>query len=236
MSSPIQSTVDPPSFTPCTISPPVARHLNLLGTIPETALESELQEELAKAKAKLDVQKTHLIALQSSLVLNGIYIEDVRGQLAAQEEAQKNKQKKGRLVADGRPRLYTAKEFMQQVKTHTEETIRKEAEAKLRKEQRATKAITAEGQKIAEAEQWKEEAVAWDGERDLAKQEKRRPAWKKPTLKGRLIPKPASRVAGTVEVIGAPEGGVNKAMDDEDEEGVTSSDSSNSDSGSDDLE
>jgi hypothetical protein len=159
MSSPIQSTVDPPSFTPCTISPPVARHLNLLGTIPETALESELQEELAKAKAKLDVQKTHLIALQSSLVLNGIYIEDVRGQLAAQEEAQKNKQKKGRLVADGRPRLYTAKEFMQQVKTHTEETIQKEAEAKLRKEQRATKAITAEGQKIAEAEQVSQKKV-----------------------------------------------------------------------------
>jgi hypothetical protein len=116
----------------------------------------------------------------------------------------------------------------------------------LRKEQRAAKAITAEGQKIAKAErvsqnkviraQWKEEVVAWEAERDLAKQEKRRPAWKKPTLKGRLIPKPASHVVGTVEVMGAPEGGVNKAVDDEDEEGVTSSDSSNSDSGSDDSE
>ena len=115
-------------------------------------LESALQEELAKAKAKLDVQKTHVIALQSSLVLNGIYVEDVRGQLAAQEEAKKNKQKKGRLVADGRPHLYTAKQFTQEVKAHTEETIQKEAEAKSCKEQHVAKAVTAEGQKVAEAE------------------------------------------------------------------------------------
>ena len=76
-SSPIQSTLEPPSFAPCTISPAGACCLNLLTTIPETVLESALQEELAKAKVKLDVQKTHLIALQSSLVLNSIYIEDV---------------------------------------------------------------------------------------------------------------------------------------------------------------
>lgn len=152
-SSPIQSMLEPPSFAPCTISPAVARHWNLLTTIPEMVLESALQEELAKAKAKLDVQKTHVIALQSSWVLNGIYVEDVRGQLAAQEEAKKNKQKKGRLVADGRPRLYTVKQFTQEVKAHTEETIRKEAEAKSRKEQHAAKAVTAEGQKVAEAEQ-----------------------------------------------------------------------------------
>ena len=142
-------------------------------------LESALQEELAKAKAKLDVQKTHLIALQSSLVLNGIYVEDVRGQLAAQEEAKKNKQKKGQLVADGRPCLYTVKQFTQEVKVHTEETIQKEAKAKSRKEQRAAKAVTAEGQKVAEAEpvvqnkeiqaEWKKEVAAWEAERDLAK-------------------------------------------------------------------
>ena len=52
-------------------------------------------------------------------------------------------------------------------------------------------------------------------------------------LKGQLIPKPASCIAGTVEVMGAPEGEVNMAVDDEDEDGATSSDSSSSGSSSD---
>ncbi|KIJ93540.1 hypothetical protein K443DRAFT_12789 [Laccaria amethystina LaAM-08-1] len=76
LSSPIQSMVEPPSFTPCIISSPATCHLNLLNAIAETVLKSELQEESAKAKAKLDVQKTHLIAMWSSFVLNGIHIED----------------------------------------------------------------------------------------------------------------------------------------------------------------
>ena len=179
-----------------------------------------------------------------SLVLNGIYIEDVWSQLAAQEEAKKNKQKKGQLVADGQHHLYTAKQFTQEVKVHTEETIWKEAEAKSRKEQRAAKAVITEGQKVAEAErvvqnkeiwaEWKKEVAAWEAERDLAKREKQWAAWKKPMLKGWLIPKPASHIAGTVEVMGAPEGEVNMAVDDEDEDSATSSDSSSSGSSSDD--
>jgi hypothetical protein len=55
--------------------------------------------------------------MQLVLVLNGAYIDLVRGQLAVQEKKKLDKkkgklEKKGCLMGDGLPRLLTSKEFV----------------------------------------------------------------------------------------------------------------------------
>jgi hypothetical protein len=127
-------------------------------------------------------------------------VSNIRGQLTAQEEVVKNKKKEGRLVSDGRPQLYTAKQFTEEVRAHTEMVNKKATEKRIRKEKCATRAATMGSYKAAEVaclaqnkvirEAYKEEVRLWEIERDQVKLDKRQPVWKKPVLKGHLIPKP----------------------------------------------
>ena len=89
-SSPIQSTSAPPTFTPVGISPhsqKKARYSFLLRVPPSNVMEEELQNSVRELLAANKVQKSQLIGMQSSLVLNGAYCDLVRGQLAAQKES-----------------------------------------------------------------------------------------------------------------------------------------------------
>jgi hypothetical protein len=177
-SSPIQSTSQPPSFTPVVISPQQPNHTQLLSASAETICELELQEALREAIAKTEHQEANLIDIQSLMVLNGIYVSDIQGQLTAQEEVAKNKKKEGHLVSDGHPRLYTAKQFTEEVRAHTEMVNKKATEKCIRKEKRATRAATMGGYKVAEVaglvqnkvirEAYKEEVRLWEIERDQA--------------------------------------------------------------------
>ncbi|KAF8210232.1 hypothetical protein K438DRAFT_1499335, partial [Mycena galopus ATCC 62051] len=130
------------------------------------------------------------------------YCDLVRGQLAAQEESKKAKQK-GRLVGDGMPRLLTATAFVTRV-----EAFQKAAEAKV--SQQSERKITREERKKAMAEweelervrkaenvairaQWQVDCKAWEAERNHAKLLHKRLSWTKPLLKGQLfsaVPKP----------------------------------------------
>ncbi|KAF8143177.1 hypothetical protein K438DRAFT_1477735, partial [Mycena galopus ATCC 62051] len=88
-----------------------------------TALEGQLQEALRREQERNKIQKKRLVAMQSALVLNGAYVDLVRGQLAAQEK-KKIEKKKGRLVGDGLPRLLTSREFFEQNARDKEEGLK----------------------------------------------------------------------------------------------------------------
>lgn len=90
-SSPIQSTSQPPLFTAHEISPQKPKYAHLLAQTPLTGRERELQEALKDVNMINLSHKKQLITMQSSLVLNGVYVDLVRHQLQAQEEAKKNK-------------------------------------------------------------------------------------------------------------------------------------------------
>lgn len=213
-SSPVQSTSAPPAFNLIPLSPhkrKKARYSGLLAVVPSNIIEEELQNSVRELLAANKQQKSQLVQMQSSLVLNGAYCDLVRGQLAAQEESKKEK-KKGRLVGDGMPRLLTATAFVRRV-----EEFHKTVEAKA--SQQAERRVTREDKKKGMAEwqeleqvrkeenvairaRWKADVKAWEVERDRAKLLHKRPSWKKPTLKGQLfsaVPKPAFAVSGSDE-------------------------------------
>ncbi|KAJ7231775.1 hypothetical protein C8J57DRAFT_1146804, partial [Mycena rebaudengoi] len=211
-SSPIQSTSTPPIFTPVAISPhkhKKMRYERLLTSIPSTVLEEDLRASLREVMTINKQQKTQLISMQSSLVLNGAYCDLVRGQLAAQEDSKKAK-KKGRLVGDGMPRLLTSTEFARRVVAFNEEAQAKQAELVKRKATRAERHDAMAEWKALEQERkaenasirtrWHAEVKAWEAERDRAKDLGKRPSWKKPVLKGKLLPAiPKPQVGATNE-------------------------------------
>jgi hypothetical protein len=144
--------------------------------------------------------------MQSALVLNGAYVDLVRGQLAAQEK-KKIEKKKGRLVGDGLPRLLTSREFVRRVTEFEKNAREKEEGLKQRKASREEKTAAMKDWKVLDdarkarnkviKEEYTVRLKAWEAERDLAKLEHRRASWKKPTLKGLLfspLPKPGYAV------------------------------------------
>ncbi|KAF8142262.1 hypothetical protein K438DRAFT_1553664, partial [Mycena galopus ATCC 62051] len=152
-----------------------ARYSCLLAVMPSNVVEEGLQSSVRELLMVNEQQNIQLAQMQSSLVLNGAYCDLVRGQLAAQEESKKAKQK-GRLVGDGMPRLLTATAFVTRV-----ETFQKAAEAKV--SQQSERKITREERKKAMAEweelervrkvenvairaQWQVDCKAWEAERD----------------------------------------------------------------------
>ncbi|THU82179.1 hypothetical protein K435DRAFT_591595, partial [Dendrothele bispora CBS 962.96] len=90
-----------------------------------TEREEELQLALKTLTQKYRLLKEKALSLQSSLVLNSMYCERLREQLAAQEEAKK-RVSKARLMGDGMPKLLTSKEFISRVDAFTREAEEKE--------------------------------------------------------------------------------------------------------------
>lgn len=179
----------------------------LLAAEPSTALERELQAALRKAGEKNVNQKRQMIAIQSALVLNGAYVDVVRGQLAAQEKKKGRGNKKGRLVGDGLPRLLTARDFVRRVTEFEHDTAEKAEALMKRKVTREEKNEAMKEWKVLDDERKKKNkeirlehtirVTEWEAERDLAKQQHRRPGWKKPSLKSLLfspLPKPGYAV------------------------------------------
>ncbi|KAF8143793.1 hypothetical protein K438DRAFT_1454797, partial [Mycena galopus ATCC 62051] len=112
-----------------------------------TALERELQIALRREQGKSKAQKLRLISMQSAMVLNGAYVDLVRGQLEAQEKKKSDK-RKGRLVGDGLPRLLTSREFVNRVAEFERNAREKEEALKARQASRA--------EKTSALKQWKE--------------------------------------------------------------------------------
>jgi hypothetical protein len=217
-SPPVQSTSQLPTFNTFPISPtmPPDTHRNLLNVVPTTDYERQLQSALREANEREAYHKGCIVGLQASGILNGAYVDVVHSQLKAQEE-KKKKKKKGHLVGDGLPCLLTAAAFVDRVVQFEADKARKEADLVHRKSVREVRTIALVEWKRLDDERkdmnkvirdlWQEAVDKWELERNTAKVEKRKIGWKKPVLKGALLPPvprpapPADEVEGTVAVV-----------------------------------
>ena len=96
------------------------------------------------------------------------------------------------------PRLLTSKAFVDRVVQFQADTVEKAAALDQRKVAREERAVVIakwnqeeEHRKDVNAvirELWEVEVEEWEAERTLAKTEKRKAGWKKPVLKGALLP------------------------------------------------
>ncbi|KAF8998648.1 hypothetical protein BDZ89DRAFT_1083079 [Hymenopellis radicata] len=172
----------------------------LLAVPPSSIFEEELQEALRDAEARMNYWKGRATQLQSQAVLQELYVKRVRRQLA-QKEARKKKAKNFRLK-EGVGRLLTADEVIEEISAHEEETRQKAKDKdarKVAKEDRAARlakevAVWENEEKQRKERNdallraWAEDVVRWEDERDQAKREKRRAAWRKPPgLEGLLL-------------------------------------------------
>ena len=130
--------------------------------------------------------------MQAGVVLNGMYMDRAQEQLQAKEERKKRNGRK-RLMDDGNAKLFTDDKFFNLCVAEEQER-EKDAIAKEQQHvQRETYVVTLmEWKKTNDAIRERNEAKkaifnealrAWEGERETAKREKRRPGWAKPKWK-----------------------------------------------------
>ncbi|KAF9225130.1 hypothetical protein BS17DRAFT_807511 [Gyrodon lividus] len=203
--TPLTSVNQLPPFLPSPISP--TRNLKhkyaLLMEEPRNTREMAYQTALRELEAREANFKSALLGMQSTVVLQGMFCEQLSGQLAAQEEKQK-KRKKGQLNGDGLLRLLTGDAFYGLVIKHEETSAIEEEARKTRKKLRDERARLMEAWKEADKkrlernnsrrEAYHHELGLWTAECARAKVEKRRPGWTRPKL-GKLespIPKPVA--------------------------------------------
>ncbi|CAK5275006.1 unnamed protein product [Mycena citricolor] len=199
-SSPVRASLSPPRLPTVLISPEkerVSRYADVLCQVPSTILEEELQNAVKELLRENKRQKTELIQMQSAQVLNGGYIRQVRGQLAAQQERKKNKQK-GRLIGDGLPRLLTSTEYTQYCaetvavnEEKAQQTESRKATKKTRGEVLAQWKNLEEGRKAENKRiraEYQAEVAEWEREKEELKATGGRQTRMKPMLKGRLVP------------------------------------------------
>ncbi|KAF9493871.1 hypothetical protein BDN71DRAFT_1508219 [Pleurotus eryngii] len=224
-SSPIHSLAQLPPNPLFTLSLRQKQYHRLLKSTPSTFLEEQLQQALRDMMQKNMMMKEQLTSMQSTLVLNGVYVDLVHKQLQAQKEKSKKK-KKGRLVGDRMPRLLSARAFVSQVEEFHRETERKAAEAKKKKASRTRHSEALKEWRKLDKErvrqneeictQWQADKAAWKAEVKLAQEEGREPEAENPGLLRDLIFPPVPKPA-------------RDNSDGADEESSDSSDSNNSD-------
>ena len=140
--SPIKSSSKPPDLPTVLISP-VKRwvnkvsqdhNTNLFTMTTSTPAEKPLQEALIAKESEVQFYKMQAIQLQSAIVLQWLYCNQVRRQLRAKEvkDAKKKNKKGGRIMGDGLPHLLTTDEFVELVEAHekAEEEAAREKQAR----------------------------------------------------------------------------------------------------------
>jgi DDE superfamily endonuclease len=217
--SPLRSAYHLPPLTSVGFSPtrPRERYRDLLASEPETARERLMQEALQDADTRYMSHKGMLRGMQASAILQEAYCDSAQAQLATQENKKKKKGNE-KLMGDGLPRLLTDDDFVARVnaKHAAQEQAVVDAETKrMTREEHAEEVkrwgVLDEARKKKNATttaEWKKKVEEWESERDLAKQERRRPRWTKPK-RGKLekaIPKPKLVCVGNSE--GAQEGDI----------------------------
>lgn len=196
---------------------PIKRYGDLLTFEPQTTNESLLQEALRDAEIHRAYDKGVLQGQQAALIMQHVYCEKVRRQLATQEKKKNNKGKSRKLMGDGKARLLTADAFIDRV---VENTLAREAEEQARGDKRATREIYHEEVKAWKKEEearkvrnqavkdvFKQEVKLWEAERDIQRTEKKRPRWKKPTQGPLEKAKPKPKMARKTSNIEESESG-----------------------------
>ncbi|EIN03599.1 hypothetical protein PUNSTDRAFT_77752 [Punctularia strigosozonata HHB-11173 SS5] len=190
--SPLTSDRPHPTIDPVTISPVKPKHADLLTKSPETEREALLQHALHKSEVNAAYLKGQLLGQQAGMVLQSLYCERVRRQLATQEKKEDKAGKKKRIMGDGMPKLLTSDEFVQLVIDHEEAELetertkarrRKLAEkrAKLMEKWKEDEKARLERNK-AQRQRFKDEMEAYEVEKANAKAEKRKLHLCKPKL------------------------------------------------------
>ena len=88
----------------------------LLDITSMTPVEEQLLEALKEAQENETYQHGVIVGMQSMFVLQNVYCEKVRGQVAAKEAKEdEGKEKRGRLVGDGLPLVLTSDTFVEAV-------------------------------------------------------------------------------------------------------------------------
>jgi hypothetical protein len=202
---PIQAMSQLPPIPTALISPRKPHNVDLLREQPTTDLERRLQQALRDANERDMQRKDVLAGLQSATVLQSKYCEEVRSQLAGNEE-KKRGTKKGRLMGDGLPRLLTNPAFIDRVAEHEGNQKREVQEKMARKEAReghkerlqqwkAAMAVRAEENEGLLAE-WRLEVEEWEERRSEMKKDGKTRGWGKAPPRPKMapaIPKPMLR-------------------------------------------
>lgn len=193
--SPLSTNDCLPQFVPLEFSPTRKRRHELLDQEPGTDIEKAYKDALCASYLREDRLKMEAVSMQAAGVLNGMYCNQLHGQLVAQAEKEKNaKKRKGKLMGDGLPKYLTGDEFYQRVVDHEkaadEEELAKEERRKRKGERSEARAAQKDAEKgrmernRVRRQEYKSEVIAWEAERDLAKREHQRPQWKRPVLMG----------------------------------------------------
>jgi len=108
---------------------------------PDTAAEAMLLALLNAANSTIKAERDALLEAHATMVIQNIYVERVKGQLAAHEakEREKHSGSRGkRLLSDGMPHTLTGEDFMGAVMAHHQAA---QAEVEARKVQATAKAV-----------------------------------------------------------------------------------------------
>ena len=183
-----------------TIIPPPDAANALLDIQPKTTNEALLLAALRESRVQAESFQQHIIELQAANVLNEVYCNKLRFQLAAKEEKQKGKGKgKGKLMGDGLPKMLTGDEFYEKVVEFSEwkrqEAAHKQSQTELRgkwqvalKEWEANEVMRKEENEDIK-ERNKNSLKVWQDSKKAATRAKWRFSQPKPTSE-KLIPQP----------------------------------------------
>jgi hypothetical protein len=191
-SSPIQSTSRLPAlFTTC-ISPPKQQDTMILEALPSTELESKLQMALRTSNAIVEAQKRVMMGMQAQTVLQSVYLENVRGQLQAQELKGSKKAKTGKINMDGRAKVLTQDDIVAGVKEWQVGQDKAVENAAVKKKAKEKYTAAMDIWKVREIDRkernavlksrWDEDVKRWIVEREIAKNGHRKPGWPKPRM------------------------------------------------------
>ena len=115
--SPLASSSHLPSLQTFKISPDHNRDL-LLDTPPATEREQLLMEALEERNRHISYQKQVIGGLQAQTILHSAHVEDLRGQLQGNEEKKDQRQNRGRINMDGKPKILTQDESLMVLSRH----------------------------------------------------------------------------------------------------------------------
>lgn len=173
--------------------------------VPKTANEVLLLSSLREAEVANATLKRRVLELQAANILNEMYCNVLRGQLANQEGKKRKGKEGGKLVGDGLPRLLSGDDFYERVVEFEHVQKKVAAEKQMRKDTREKRAEALATWKCLENKRKKENEVrraqyreALERWKDEKAREGRRFSEKRPVL-GKLpgaIPRPTLSTCG----------------------------------------
>jgi len=184
------------------VSPTKNHHIDLLTIQPKTRNEINLLAALRESEARVQSLKNRVVERQATNILNEMYCDTLRRQLAHQEKKKSGLKGKGKLVGDGLPRLLSGDDFNEKVVEHTKWQEREEGEKAARRQAREdrTEALTAWKKREEERKQendckrqrYKDAVKAWEAAKVKARTEKQKFGQLKPKMEKLEgpIPKP----------------------------------------------